>query len=72
MKTPEGKRTGGAAIKGKGAVVGGSGLQDEKLKPGKMYKASKAVMAFSCFSWNASNYLGKRAKKTLVEAKFWS
>jgi hypothetical protein len=25
---------GGAAVKGKGAVVGGSGLQDEKLKPG--------------------------------------
>jgi hypothetical protein len=40
MKTPEGKRTGGAAIKGKGAVVGGSGLQDEKLKSGKMYKAN--------------------------------
>jgi hypothetical protein len=41
MKTPEGKRTGGAAIKGKGAVVGGSGLQDEKLKPGKNYKVKK-------------------------------
>jgi hypothetical protein len=40
MKKPEGKRNGGAAIKGKGAVTGGSGLQDEKLKPGKMYKAN--------------------------------
>jgi hypothetical protein len=41
MKKPEGKRNGGAAIKGKGAVVGGSGLQDEKLKPGKNYKVKK-------------------------------
>jgi hypothetical protein len=32
---------GGAAVKGKGAVVGGSGLQDEKLKPGKNYKVKK-------------------------------
>ena len=40
MKKPEGKRNGGAAIKGKGAVTGGSGLQDEKLKPGAMYKAN--------------------------------
>ena len=35
---------GGAAIKGKGAVVGGSGLQDEKLKPGKKYKVKKASL----------------------------
>jgi hypothetical protein len=34
-------RIGGAAVKGKGAVVGGSGLQDEKLKPGKNYKVKK-------------------------------
>jgi hypothetical protein len=40
MKKPKGKRNGGAAIKGKGAVTGGSGLQDEKLKPGAMYKAN--------------------------------
>jgi hypothetical protein len=41
MKKPKGKRNGGAAIKGKGAVTGGSGLQDEKLKPGKNYKVKK-------------------------------
>ena len=37
-------KIGGAAIKGKGAVVGGSGLQDEKLKPGKKYKVKKASL----------------------------
>ena len=70
-------RIGGAAVKGKGAVVGGSGLQDEKLKPGKMYKASKGVMAKKNLKTAAlvgagllaSNYLGKRAGiKDSVEA----
>ena len=63
MKKPKGKRMGG--------------LQDEKLKPGAMYKASKGVMAKKNLKKAAlvgagllaSNYLGKRAGiKDSVEA----
>ena len=38
-------KIGGAAIKGKGAVVGGSGLQDEKLKPGKTLSVKQQKIA---------------------------
>jgi hypothetical protein len=38
-------KIGGAAIKGKGAVVGGSGLQDEKLKPGKTLSVKQKKIA---------------------------
>ena len=51
-------KIGGSAIKGKGAVVGGSGLQDEKLKPGKKYKVKKA-------SLGALMGLGMKNKKVM-------
>ena len=35
---------GGAAMKGMGAVVGGSGLQDEELIPGKSLDYYKDIM----------------------------
>ena len=38
------KVSGGAAIKGKGAVVGGDGLQDEELIPGKSMDYYKDIM----------------------------
>ncbi len=38
------KVSGGAAIKGKGAVVGGDGLQDEELIPGKTMDYHKDIL----------------------------
>ena len=38
------KVSGGAAIKGKGAVVGGDGLQDEQLIPGKTMDYHKDIL----------------------------